>query len=69
MSRVHRACAEYPVNRNIMAALVEGHQYGLSSLDSTSAGKSVVHVKLTDSALKAIEEFGKLAVCGMLFLS
>ena len=48
--------------RNIMAALVEGSEYGLSSLESTSANKSVLHVKLTDSALKAFEEFQKIKV-------
>ena len=45
-----------------MAALVEGRKYGLASLQSTSAGKSLIHVKLTDSALKAIEEFQKIKV-------
>jgi RNA polymerase II elongation factor ELL len=45
-----------------MAALVEGHQYGLSSENSTSGQKSVVHVKLTDSALKALEGFQKIKV-------
>lgn len=45
-----------------MAALVEGSEYGLSSLESTSANKSVVYVKLTDSALRAFEEFQKIKV-------
>ncbi|KAL5005257.1 hypothetical protein ScPMuIL_018713 [Solemya velum] len=42
-----------------MAALVEGHQYGLSSHELLTQNKTVVHVKLTDSALKTIEEFVK----------
>ncbi len=45
-----------------MAALVEQHNYDLSSQESTSAGKTLVHVKLTDSALKSIEEFLKIQV-------
>ena len=45
-----------------MAALVEGHNYELASQESTSAEKSLVHVKLTDSALKAFEEFQKIQV-------
>lgn len=45
-----------------MAALVEGKSYGLSSLSSTSAGKTSVHVKLTDSAIRAIEEFNLIKV-------
>ncbi len=49
-------------SRNIMAALVEQHNYDLSSQESTSAGKTLVHVKLTDSALKSIEEFLKIQV-------
>ena len=45
-----------------MAALVEGCQYGLSSYESTSADKTTLHVKLTEHALKAIEEFQKIKV-------
>jgi len=42
-------------------ALVEGVKYGLSSQASASGGtnKTVIFVKLTDSALKAIEEYLK----------
>jgi hypothetical protein len=40
-----------------MATLVEGHQYGLSSKTAASHGKTVVYLKLTDSALRAIEEY------------
>nr|XP_022304347.1 RNA polymerase II elongation factor ELL-like [Crassostrea virginica] len=39
-----------------MATLVEGEKYGLSSTSANYEQKSVVHVKLTDSALKAIED-------------
>jgi hypothetical protein len=42
-----------------MAALVEGQQYGLSSNFSPHDQKTVVQVKLTDSALKAIDEYLK----------
>ncbi|XP_063432357.1 RNA polymerase II elongation factor ELL-like isoform X1 [Mytilus trossulus] len=43
-----------------MAALVEGQKYGLSSNFSLHDQKTVVQVRLTDSALKAIEEYLKL---------
>ncbi|CAC5383377.1 ELL [Mytilus coruscus] len=43
-----------------MAALVEGQKYGLSSNFSPHDQKTVVQVKLTDSALRAIEEYLKL---------
>ena len=49
--------------RSVMAALVEGVEYGLSSHSLHSANKSLFHVKLTDSALKAIEEFSSVKVC------
>ncbi|XP_061172300.1 RNA polymerase II elongation factor ELL-like [Saccostrea echinata] len=42
-----------------MATLVEGEKYGLSSTSANNEQKSVVHVKLTDSALKAIEDLLK----------
>ncbi|KAG8200366.1 hypothetical protein JTE90_028547 [Oedothorax gibbosus] len=42
-----------------MAALVEGQQYGLSAQDKINCTKSVVFVKLTDSALRSIEEYVK----------
>lgn len=45
-----------------MAALVEGQKYGLSSNFSLHDQKTVVQVRLTDSALKAIEEYLKLKV-------
>lgn len=51
-----------------MAALVEGHQYGLSSHELLTQNKSVVHVKLTDSALKTIEEFVKSKVSKIQFV-
>lgn len=42
-----------------MAALPAGVQYGLSSESSYKENKELVFVKLTDSALKAIEDFLK----------
>ncbi|ESO88095.1 hypothetical protein LOTGIDRAFT_234674 [Lottia gigantea] len=45
-----------------MAALVEGHDYGLISNETSIDQKTVIHVKLTDSALRAIEEFLKIKV-------
>ncbi|GAB6019015.1 hypothetical protein CHUAL_000646 [Chamberlinius hualienensis] len=39
-----------------MAALVEGRQYGLSSKGLSNENKTRIFVKLTDSALKAVEE-------------
>ena len=45
-----------------MATLEEGCQYGLSSNFSSFSNKSVVHVKLTDTALKAIEDLTKRKV-------
>ncbi|KAF8788332.1 RNA polymerase II elongation factor ELL2 like protein [Argiope bruennichi] len=39
-----------------MAALVEGQQYGLSAQDKINCTKSLIFVKLTDSALRSIEE-------------
>lgn len=43
-----------------MAALVEGEQYGLTSGNSTGADRTCVYLKLTDSALRAVEEFQKI---------
>ncbi|XP_033749408.1 RNA polymerase II elongation factor ELL-like [Pecten maximus] len=43
-----------------MAALAEGRHYGLSSSISSQEHKTVVQVKLTDSALKTIDEFLKI---------
>ncbi|KAI5722107.1 hypothetical protein M8J76_003820 [Diaphorina citri] len=42
-----------------MAALVAGVQYGLSSQLNLNENKSIIFVKLTDSALKAIEDYVK----------
>ncbi|XP_074651808.1 RNA polymerase II elongation factor ELL2-like [Tubulanus polymorphus] len=42
-----------------MAALAEGNQYGLSSNLADYAGKTVVYVKLTDSALRALDVYSK----------
>ena len=43
-----------------MAVLLEGQKFGLSSKSQTS--KSVVYVKLTDSALRSLEEYLKQKV-------
>ena len=43
-----------------MAVLVEGQEFALSSKSQTS--KSVVYVKLTDSALRSLEEYLKQKV-------
>lgn len=40
-----------------MAALCPGVQYGLSSQQNFSDNKDLIFVKLTDSALRAIEDF------------
>lgn len=42
-----------------MAALVAGVQYGLSSQTHFYENKSLIFVKLTDSAHRAIEDFLK----------
>ncbi|OQR70219.1 RNA polymerase II elongation factor ELL2-like [Tropilaelaps mercedesae] len=42
-----------------MAALVEGCRYGLSSEGTNSSDRTLIFVKLTDSALKAVEDFVK----------
>ena len=46
-----------------MASLVEGQTYGLSSSKTTSGSKfTAVYVKLTDSSIKAIEEYNSIKV-------
>lgn len=45
-----------------MAALVEGCRYGLSSEGTNSSDRTLIFVKLTDSALKAVEDFVKFKV-------
>ena len=52
-----------------MATLEEGCQYGLSSNFSSFSNKSVVHVKLTDTSLKVIEDFVKKKVKQLCFIS
>lgn len=48
------------VRRRIeMAALCPGVQYGLSSQENLGENKDLIFVKLTDSALRAIEEYVK----------
>jgi hypothetical protein len=46
-----------------MATLMPGQQYALSSHLNHSMNKSLIFVKLTDSALKAIEDFLNNKVC------
>lgn len=47
------------VRRTEMAALCPGVQYGLSSQENFGENKDLIFVKLTDSALRAIEEYRK----------
>ncbi|CAG5131040.1 unnamed protein product, partial [Candidula unifasciata] len=42
-----------------MATLVEGREYGLASNDLSQENKTIVHFKLTDTALKTLEDFSK----------
>lgn len=49
-----------------MAALCPGVQYGLSSQQNFSENKDLIFVKLTDSALRAIEEYIKNQVSTIL---
>jgi len=42
-----------------MESLKEGSSYELLSSTAANANLSVVHVKLTDTALRAIEEFNE----------
>ncbi|CAG0912689.1 unnamed protein product [Notodromas monacha] len=46
---------------NAMAVLARGSKYGLSQCKSSD--KTLCYVKLTDSALKAIEEFSRQRAC------
>ncbi|CAL1538357.1 unnamed protein product [Lymnaea stagnalis] len=43
-----------------MATLVEGREYGLASNTLSEENKSVVHFKLTDTALKTLDNFSKI---------
>lgn len=45
------------VPKTEMAALCPGVQYGLSSQENFGENKDLIFVKLTDSALRAIEEY------------
>lgn len=45
-----------------MAALVEGQQFSLSSKGQLNDKKTRIFVKLTDSALKAIEDYLSIRV-------
>lgn len=46
-----------------MAVLCPGVQYGLSSQQNFGENKDLIFVKLTDSALRAIEDYIKNQVC------
>ena len=41
------------------ASLVQGQEYGLASNVSTSGTKTLIHFKLTDSALRTLEEYSR----------
>lgn len=49
-----------------MAVLCPGVQYGLSSQQNFGENKDLIFVKLTDSALRAIEDYIKNQVCFLL---
>lgn len=51
-----------PSSRTKMATLVEGREYGLASNALSEGNKTVVHFKLTDTALKTLENFYKIKV-------
>ena len=57
----------YEKLRPNMAALEEGFQYGLSSNSISSSHKSIVHVKLTDTALRIFEEYVKRKVIILIY--
>ena len=42
-----------------MAVLGDGQKFGLSSISKSQTNKSVLYVKLTDSALRSLEEYLK----------
>ena len=53
-------------------SLIAGNQYSLANCvhkqDSLEPNLTVIHVKLTDSALKAIEEFHKSKASNQIFV-
>jgi RNA polymerase II elongation factor ELL len=51
-----------------MAGLVEGVQYGLSSQGNFHENKSLIFVKLTDSAYRAIEDYLRNKVMHIIML-
>lgn len=50
-----------------MASIVAGVQYGLSSHANFNENKSLIFVKLTDSAQRAIEDFVRNRVSTFLY--
>jgi len=48
---------KHVLNVDRMELLKTGNQYDLLACPSSADGVSVLHVKLTDAALKAIEEY------------
>ena len=43
----------------VMAVLADGQKFALSSISKSQTNKSVLYVKLTDSALRSLEEYLK----------
>ena len=50
-----------------MANLVQGVSYGLTSQGGLNENKSLIFVKLTDSAFRAIEDFLRKKVINFIF--
>ncbi|KAH9510009.1 hypothetical protein Btru_044824 [Bulinus truncatus] len=48
-----------PLSRTKMATLMEGREYGLASNALSEDNKTVVHFKLTDTALKTLENYSR----------
>lgn len=47
----------------VMATLIEGQQYGLTSQVNHCPNQTLIFVKLTDSALRSIEQYINSQVC------
>ena len=45
-----------------MATLVEGREYGLASNSSADEDQTIIHFKLTDAALKTLENYSRVKV-------
>ena len=48
-----------PSRSVVMAVLADGQKFALSSISKSQTNKSVLYVKLTDSALRSLEEYLK----------